>query len=270
MVRVLEIGNWLVPLLYLALLIDYGTTFFLRTRTDRRSPWLWAVLAIHAAWLVLRAIHLGRPPLASAQEVLSVVAWAMAAVYAVVELAGRDRRTGIFVLFLVFLFQYTSSMFVAAAPEAGSPAEVSNLWSRLHTLPALVAYTAFAFAAIYGLLYLVAQRDLKSHRFGVFFDRLPPLDLLGRMTWHSLLVGFVFMTATILTGPLMVGLGAEPSGQLSAKVIMKIVTGGVAWLIYAAAIVGRMVGKWHPGRIAIIALVGYAVVVALLVASALL
>ena len=135
MVHVLEIGNWLIPLLYLALLIDYGATFFLRTRTDRRSPWLWAVVAVHAAWLVLRAVHLGRPPLAGPQEVLSVVAWAMAAVYAIVESATRDRRTGVFILFLAFLFQYTSSMFVAAAPGAAPPAETAGLSRAVRRAP---------------------------------------------------------------------------------------------------------------------------------------
>jgi ABC-type uncharacterized transport system permease subunit len=232
------------------------------------------VLAVHAAVLALRTVHLGHPPMASAQEMLSVVALAMAAVYAVVELAGRDRRTGVFVLALAFLFQYTSTVFVAAASgapmadAAGAPA----LWSRLHVLPALVAYTAFAFAAIYGLLYLVAQRGLKGRRFGVFFDRLPPLDLLGRMSWHALLVGFAFMTVTIATGPLMFGSdpAAREAAMGSTKIIIKMVTGGVAWLIYAAAILGRLVGRWSPERVSAIAVAGYAVVVALLVASALL
>jgi ABC-type uncharacterized transport system permease subunit len=269
--HLLVIGNWLLPLLYLALLIDYGATFFLKTRTVPRRPHLLVVVVLHGAYLVLRSVHLGRPPLVGGQESLSVVAWAMAAVYVVVEWTGRDRRTGVFILFLAFILQYTSSMFLAAAPAAAPAAEAGGLWSGLHTLPALVAYTAFAFAAIYGLLYLVARRDLKSHRFGVFFDRLPPLDLLGRMMWHALLVGFAFMTVTIVTGPLMLSAGAlgAQAALSSPKVEMKIVTGGVAWVIYAVAILGRTFGKWPPGRISGIAVVGYLVVMALLVASAL-
>ena len=271
MAPVLMVGNWLLPLLYLALLIDYGATFFLRTRTHVRSPWLAAVVAVHAAMLVLRGMHLGRLP-ADAHEILSALALAIAAVYAVIEFAGRDRRSGAFVLLLAFLFQYTSSIFLAGTESLPPAAGAERVWARLHVVPALVAYTALGFACIYGLLYLTARRGLRHHRFGVLFDRLPPLDLLGRMTWLALVAGFVFMTVTIATGPLMAASGQAEAGAAATgtKVLMKIVAGGAAWLIYAAAILGRLAGKWQPPRIAAIAVAGYVVVVTLLIVSALL
>ena len=271
MASVLTVGNWLLPLLYLALLIDYGATFFLRTRTVARNPWLLPVIGVHAVVLVLRGVHLGRPP-TEAHEVLSVVALAIAAVYTVVEFASRDRRSGVFVILLAFLFQYTSTVFLAA-PGVAATSEASELaWARLHVVPALVAYTAFGFACIYGLLYLAARRGLRHHRFGVLFDRLPPLDLLGRMMWLALVTGFIFMTVTIATGPLLAATGhAAAEGMTgSPKIMSKVITGGVAWIIYAVAILGRLLGKWQPGRISVVAALGYAVVVALLVASALL
>jgi ABC-type uncharacterized transport system permease subunit len=271
MASVLTVGNWLLPLLYLALLIDYGATFFLRTRTVARNPWLLPVIGIHALVLVLRGIHLGRPP-TEAHEILSVVALAIAAVYTVVEFASRDRRGGVFVILLAFLFQYTSTVFLAApgAVAAAEPAE--SVWARLHIVPALVAYTAFGFACIYGLLYLAARRGLRHHRFGVLFDRLPPLDLLGHMMWLALVTGFIFMTVTIATGPLLAAAGRVGAEGMTAspKIMSKVITGGVAWIIYAAAILGRLVGKWQPGRISVVAVAGYAIIVALLVASALL
>ena len=272
MAWLIVIGNWLLPLLYLALLIDYGATFFLRTRTQNRHPWLWGVIVLHLAYLVLRGVHLGHPPLAAPAEILSALAWAMAAVYAVVEVAGRDRRSGVFVLSLAFIFQYTSSHLLAGIAAAPPAVLAEPVLARVHLIPALLAYTAFAFAAIYGLLYLLAQRDLRHRRFGVFFDRLPPLDLLGRMTWFALVTGFIFISITIVTGPLMFGPGSEAAqaALASTKVLLKIVTGGVAWVIYAAAILGRWLGKWGPPRISGIAVAGYAVVMVLLIASALL
>ena len=271
MASVLTVGNWLLPLLYLALLIDYGATFFLRTRTVARNPWLLPVIGVHLAMLVLRGIHLGRPPTDS-HEILSVVALAIAAVSTVVEFASRDRRSGAFVILLAFLFQYTSTVFLAA-PGALPPSEAAeSAWARLHVVPALVAYTAFGFACIYGLLYLVARRGLRHHRFGVLFDRLPPLDLLGHMMWLALVAGFIFMTVAIATGPLMAAAGYASTEAVAAspKIMSKIITGGVAWVIYAVAILGRLVGKWQAGRISVVAVAGYGVVVVLLLASALL
>jgi len=267
MACVLEIGSGVLPLLYLALLVDYGATFFLRTRTHVRCPWLPAVIAVHAGLLAMRGVHVGHPPVSAAPEILSLLALATAAVYAWVEFVHRDRRTGVFVLLLTFLFQYTSSILLAGRATAVAEAAAPAAWSRLHVLPALVAYTALAFAGIYGMLYLLAQRSLRLHRFGVFFDRLPPLDLLGPMTWHALLVGFACMTLAIASTPLLMrGDGAA----ITAKVASKIITGSVAWLVYATAVLGRWLGQWPASRVAAIAVAGFLVVMALMVASALL
>jgi ABC-type uncharacterized transport system permease subunit len=270
MTGLVVVANWLLPLVYLALLVDYGATFFLRTRTGARSPGLVAAVLVHAAFLVLWTAHMGRPPLANSQEILSVLALATAAVYGLVEFAGRDRRTGVFVLVLVFLFQYTSSVLLAGPIAAGrtAPAE-ATLWLRLHVVPALVAYTALGFAGVYGFLYLLARRELRGHRFGMLFDRLPPLELLGRMTWQVLVVGFVCITLAIAASPFMFG-GAHHASVSQAKIVVKIATGSVAWLLCAAAVLGRWLGRWSPARVAAVAIAALLAVLALLAASGIL
>ena len=269
MAEFLALGNWLLPLLYLALLVDYGATFFLRTRAHGRDPWLLLVVAAHAALLAGRGWHEGRPPLTDTREILSVLALATAAVYAWIEFASGDRRTGVFVLLLAFLFQYTSSILLAGremevpAVSAGA----AGVWLRLHVVPALVAYVAVAFAGVYGMLYLAASRSLRRHRFGVLFDRLPPLDRLGPMAWHALLTAFVSMTLAIAVAPLLFGGGGN---EMTAKVVGKIITGSAAWLVCAVAVLGRWVGRWGPSRISAIAVAGFVAVMALLVVSGLL
>ncbi len=263
MSSLLIIINWLLPLLYLGLLVDYGATFFLRTKTQNRNPWLIPVLVVHSVFLILRSAKLGQPPLADTYEILSVLALLTTAVYTAVEFVSRDRRTGMFVFLLVFLFQYTSSSFLATT------ASESTGWARLHVVPALVAYTAFAIAAVYGLLHILAQRNLKQHHFGMLFDRLPSLDLLGKMTWYALLSGFIFITITMITGPLMFGHGdsGTQAQSLDAKVIAKIVIGSISWIIYVVAVLGKLLGKWPSRRISSIAVIGFAVIMILLVVS---
>ena len=259
--------NWLLPLLYLAVLVDYGAAFFLRGKPDARKPWLAIVVVVHFLFLVLRAIHEGYPPLVSGYEVLSLVAFATAAVYWIVEAASHDRRTGVFVLLLVFLFQYTSSAFMAqtlAQPHVMDAAQ-SN-WARLHVVPAMMAYTAMTIAGVYGMLHLLARRNLKQHRFGLLFDRLPSLGLLGKMTWQALLVGFAFMTITMATGPIIVHFttAAEHTRIWDAKVGTKIVASSIAWLLYLAAVLGRLLRKWPDSRVSGVAVGGFLIIMAML------
>jgi len=264
---VFRTANWLLPLLYLVVLIDYGATFFLRTRTHKRNPLLIVLLIAHAACLIGWGINIGRLPLNNAYEVLGVVALSMAAVYFVLETAVRDRRAGVFAFLLIFLFQYTSSVFWAAG--AG---EMTSAFARLHVVPAVIAYTAFAISAIYGTLYILAHRNLKNRRVGMLFDRLPPLELLGRMSWHTLLAGFLFITASLVTGALLAN-GAEPGhvGQIvDSRMVAKIITGCAAWLIYAVAVLGRAVGGWSGARVSGIGLVGFATVLIQIIAGAVL
>ena len=99
----------------------------------------------------------------------------------------------------------------------------------------------------------------------MLFDRLPPLDLMATMVWHALLTSFVCLSITIAVTPFLVG---GPHGDaMTAKVVAKIITGCVAWIAYAAAILGRWLGRWSMARIAGIAVVGFLAVMALLIAS---
>jgi ABC-type uncharacterized transport system permease subunit len=270
MVGILNVANWLLPILYLGLLFDYGAAFFLRTRTHGRSPALPLVLGFHALFLAAVWFNRGRPAPVSNYEVVSLLALATGAVYAIIETASGDRRTGVFVLLAVFLLQYTSAVFMPRAAFMGAAAAEQAHGTGLHIIPAIVAYTGFTIAAIYGLLHLLARRDLRAHKFGLFFDRLPPLELLGKMTWHAVGLGFIFVTIAIVSGAVMYAGGGHGAEGMNAKILIKILAGAVAWLVYASAVAGRIVGRWDYARVAVVAVAGYAVVVAMLVASAVL
>ncbi len=267
----LVVMSWMLPLAYLAMAIDYGATFILRSRIHVRSAWLVPAIGLHATFLVLWGIQFNRPPLATSSEVLSVISLASLIVYWTVELISRDRRAGVFIFLLIFLMQYTSSVFMVGAivdEEVFQPISGSE-WDRLHSLPACLAYSALVFAAIYALLYLVGRRNLKLRHFGLLFDRLPPLELLGQMSWYALLSGFLLLTVTIGTG-IFVACNAGNSGGMDPKLIAKILIGSLAWLICTTAVVGKYLGKWSASTVSRVTVVGFLVVVALFIASAVL
>ena len=51
--------------------------------------------------------------------------------------------------------------------------------SELHAALALVAYGAFALAAVAGVMYVVQEKLLKKHRLNSFFHILPPIAELS-------------------------------------------------------------------------------------------
>jgi ABC-type uncharacterized transport system permease subunit len=273
MTPLLTVLNWLLPLAYLALLIHYGVTFFLRTSPRHRNLWLPAAIGVHVLFLALLTMRLGHPPLDNNYHILTLLALATAVAYCVVEFAVGDRRTGAFVLLPVFMFQYTSSIFLSGTfgtAAAAASGEGFN-WVRLHSVPAVMAYTGFTLAAVYGMLHLNAQRNLKEHRIGAIFERLPSLELLGRMSWYALVFGFVFITVSVVSGMLLFGhSGAAGTGTLEPKVLVKILVGGAAWLIYGAAVLGKLAGKWPARRLSRIAAYGFLAIMVLLVGSILL
>jgi len=271
MVKFLAFANWLLPLLYIILLANYAAAFFLRAGTHKRTLALPPIIGFHLVFFSLQAIRLGYPPLVNAYDFLSVLAVSVAIVYCVVEYASRDRRTGMFVFLVVFLFQYTSSIFTAHTLSESSSFNLvaQSNWARLHIVPAVFAYTGFTFSAVYGLLHLAVQHNLKRHRLGLLFDRLPSLDRLGAMTWHAMLFAFVFLTVAIATGPILFRVGSSTGGSSiwDPKISTKIATGAVAWIIYLIAIVGRYWRRWPPTRISRIAVNGFLFIMAMFIIS---
>lgn len=264
----LSLANWLLPLVHLALVIDYGATFFLRIRAHVRSPWVPAVAVIHACFLVLWSAHVGHLP-STGYGVLSLVALSCTVVYAVTELVTRDRRTGVFVFLVVFLLQYTSSVFFQTVGRAETSAEAVHVWGRIHIIAATFAYTALALAALYGALHLLGRRNLRLHHFGLLFDRMPPLELLGRSSRYALLAGFVLMTVSVASGSIFWGQAhrVHPGAAMDSKVLFKIIGGSLTWAICGIAVAGRLLGKWSDSRLSYIAAGGFLAVAAFFVTS---
>jgi ABC-type uncharacterized transport system permease subunit len=258
----LSILNWLLPLIYMALAIDYGATFILRNRTHVRNVGVILAIVFHALFLVLWGVRFGGLPLVSNYEILSVVALSSASVYWAIELVTNDRRAGVFVFLLIFLLQYTSSIYLSViiANAGGAVSHTQYGWGRLHVLPAALAYTGLVFGAVYASLYLIGQRNLKHHNFG--------LDLLGRMSFQSMLVGFAFMTVTIITGAMFRRFGSDGQAMpMDPKLLAKIIIGSAAWVICALDVFGKYVLKWPVSRVAGIALTGFLIIAALFVTS---
>src|SRR6266446_10331931 len=113
------------------------------------------------AFLSLRGHAVGRCPITNLFEVFIFLAWSVALMYMLVGSIYRLSLMGAFTAPLVVLLQG----FALLAPiDRPHPSRLlANPWVEFHASISLVAYGAFALACIAGVMYLVQERQLKTH-----------------------------------------------------------------------------------------------------------
>ena len=204
------------------------------------------------AFLSIRGHALGRCPLTNLFEVFIFLAWSVALIYMLVGPTYRLSLMGAFTAPLVVLLQ--GFALIAPIDVRHSVKMPANTALEFHASVSLVAYGAFALACIAGVMYLVQERQLKTHQLRSIFYHLPPLtDLFAAIT-HLLWWGFILYTIGIVSGfftgrPL-------PRVQVVAAV-------GV-WLLYAAILQGRYFRRIAPKRVAALCIIGFSVALTLL------
>ena len=214
------------------------------------TPLLVSSVLIHTVYNVLRGIHFRHHPMASIYEILSVTALALAIVYLVAELWRRNKSTGVFVLPFVFLIQISSS--IGIGPTHKIKPILQDAWFGFHTGSITLAYCAFFLSAVYGIMLLLLHSALRKKKFGLLFDRLPSLTTLARMNRGSTLVGFVFLTISIVVGMLW-ALEKYPGDLFNARVISVF----IFWAIFGFSLAAHYVFKWSNRRVAILMLTGF-------------
>jgi ABC-type uncharacterized transport system permease subunit len=130
-----------------------------------------------------------------------------------------------------------------------------NPWLEFHASISIIAYGAFGLACIAAVMYLVQERQLKTHQLRSIFYHLPPLTDLFVAITRLLWLGFGLYTLGLMSG-FFIG-RPLPRVQLVAAI-------GV-WLLYAAIILqGRLVRRLAPKRVATLCIIGFSVALTLL------
>jgi ABC-type transport system involved in cytochrome c biogenesis permease subunit len=250
------------------LLLVASTIFFLfgfvhsmralKARVYRRSQFnFFAILAgflCQTAFLYFRGQKIGRCPLTNFFEVFIFLAWAMVLFYLLIGPTYRLSLLGVFTSPVVFTFQ----LVVLALPgiDRSSGVKIAvNPWMELHAAVSIVAYAAFLLAGLTGIMYLVQERQLKTHHLHSIFFHLPPIRDLAVANRRLILVGFVLLTAGICSG-FAVGNLASHSTKIAWSV-------GV-WLLYGFILVAEWWHRLSPRRGAWLSVGAFAVVLSTL------
>lgn len=258
----LDAANILLPLAYLLVGAAYGLVFFASNpRADGlATPGLRGTVALHLAYLGGLTVQWKQFPAATVSQALSIVAFAVAAVYLFLEWRGKERSTGFWMVSLVFVFQLLSSLL--ARPNPPYREIFHDPLFSTHVSLALLGYAAFVVAAVYAFLFLQLYRELKAGRFSTFYGKLPPLEVLERMMLGALSAGFVSLTGAVVTGAFWAERLYHDGWLQDPKILVTLAT----WGLYAAALILRRMQRWQGRQTALASLAGLAAILFSLVA----
>src|SRR6202050_3373634 len=177
----------------LAYVLSFGSYIrFLRTGREIAGGFgtlflvLW--LVAHYFALLERSRGLHTVPYHDLTGSLSLFGWLLALTYLGLKPFHRQRSVGAFVMPFVLAF------FLAANLTTGdklSPPPAHGPVFAFHVTLSILAYAAFALSFVLSLIFLVENSLLRNRNLTEFVWRLPPLELLERMSRSSVLVGIV-------------------------------------------------------------------------------
>ena len=227
------------------------TMHALGARVYRRSPLnffaTFCGFLLQTVWLYQRGQTVGRCPLTTLFDVLVFLGWSVALIYMATGATYRLSLLGALTSPLVFLLQASALLMPMPVLEKGVSSV--NPWLEFHAAVSVVAYGAFALAGIAGVMLLVQERQLKTHKLHSFFFHLPPIHDLATANRRLLYFGFALLTAGLLSG----------LRQGMAHVNLLRVVSISIWLLYAFLCIALGVRRIAPRRASWLAIGAFAV-----------
>ncbi|MCP4650601.1 MAG: c-type cytochrome biogenesis protein CcsB [PVC group bacterium] len=205
----------------------------------------------HTATLILRTIAAKFPPMSNLYESMSLFAWTIVLVFLIVYYKYKINIFGVLVMLISSLvILYASTLDSAIRPLL--PA-LQSYWLAVHVITCFLSYACFACAFSLGIMYLIQERQVKTKQLGWFFSRMPSLAIMDKINHNIILVGFVLLTAGIITGSVWAQTAWGNWWSWDPKETWALIT----WLIYAAYLHARLNAGWRGKRAAILSIIGF-------------
>jgi len=116
----------------------------------------------------------------------------------------------------------------------------------LHIMIAMLAYSLLCLAAVQSLLLLLLERNLRQRQGLTLVQALPPMQTMERLMFQMIGVGFLLLTATLITG----GIFSETLFGKPFRFTHHMVLAVIGWAVYAVLLTGRWRFGWR-GRTAV-------------------
>lgn len=199
----MNIERWLLVASGCFLLTSFGYTVY-ALGAGRFRPGRFNLVSITVAFSALsvflyqRGQQVGACPLGTIPDLLLFLGWSILLIYLFIGATYRLSLLGAFTAPLVLLFILLS--LALPAPGVIVPSGPPDPWVELHAALSVVAYGAFAMAAVAGGMYWLQERQLKRHRVSTLFYNLPPIEHLATANARLILTGFLLLTIAFAAG----------------------------------------------------------------------
>jgi cytochrome c-type biogenesis protein CcsB len=199
------------------------------------------------ASLLFRTIATQHGPFANMYEFSIAFAWGTLAMYLYFERRYHQRVLGLVAL-PIALAMLLYAMTIPSTIDPLVPALQNNLLLSVHVAVAIVAYGTFTVAFASAVLYLVQGEKGRAG--------LPSRELLDEISYKAVMVGFPFLTLTIVLGAVWANEAWGTYWSWDPKETASLVT----WLIYGSYLHARVVRGWRGERAAYLLILGFAAV----------
>lgn len=207
------------------------------------------IFLAHNAWVV-RGF-----PVVTLYDWMSFFVWLMISLFLASQIRRSYAHIGSFLVPIVFLLWLISQFLAHHNTAAGTP--LIGGWLGLHIALATASYAAFLLAAVFGIMYMEKERELKNKKVRLFYYRLPPLEDMDEMGARLIMIGVPLLTVALYLGAQWAKLVWGHYWSWTAKETWSF----VIWVVYLGYLVLRWFFGWRGHRTAIYAMVAFLLVI---------
>lgn len=251
--------SYLLPVLYLVVFYVYYLIFSEKNKSlvQKTTPILLFLVVCHFLEIVTRNLALDTMPFSTTHDSYSFIAFSILLVYMISELGLENRGAGLFILFFALVLETMSTFHMSWEPETNQL--LANKTFAVHASLSIMGYTALSLAALYSLMYIIQNNNLKKRKLGNLFMQLPALTYLEKMSVRSVITGIILLGIGLLLGHFL-AYRNDSIGEFWPKDI-KVVTSDAVWIIYVAGLILALVKKWRGEKMAYLSLYGFIILI---------
>jgi cytochrome c-type biogenesis protein CcsB len=213
-------------------------------------------LGLGLRWYESYQMGIGHAPLTNMYESVVFFAWTIIAIYLAIEWKFKIRIIGAFAVPFAFLAMAYASMSADVTKNISPlvPALQSN-WLIAHVITCFIGYAAFTVAAGLGVMYLVKETSNSKRTSGnkTLLGSLPSLPQIEDITHKTMIFGFIWLTAGIITGAVWANSAWGTYWSWDPKETWSLIT----WFVYAITLHARYTRGWGGKRVAWLAIIGF-------------